>query len=425
MDTIQDHRNFLSPKGLFGKEKFGYLYAIPKFHKSTPKQRFIAGLANCTTTLCSKFLTKILTCVLKSLRDKDDFSILISGVRRFFVVNGYEETAEFLPRIRSIHKSSTWRPLYTGDFSTMYTTIPHSDLIEKLGSCVHEAVAWEATTRGVNEERIRFVIENGEECTYGVRSPRSKDVFSKQTTVCTDTVMELVHFLIKNTFVKNGENLRQQVVGIPMGTNCAPLIANLYLYAYESGFIDRLVKSQGEEAARRFHMTFRLIDDLLSVDNPRFEEFASVPYDPDGTGGIYPSALTLNKTSISDTKVNFVGMTICWPRDENISLDIFDKRAEFPFQVIRYPDMCSVVPTHLPYGSFTGGLHRIYKICNNVTIFLDRCEEFSDTLLKKGCSRRRLWKLFRRFLCLQKPLRWREDVNTLCRRYTKKLYSLQ
>ena len=35
--------------------------------------------------------------------------------------------------------------------------------------------------------------------------------------------------------------------------------------------------------------------------------------------------------------------------------------------------MRSVIPTHRPYGSFTGGLYRIYKICNNVTIFLDRC----------------------------------------------------
>ena len=382
MDIIQEHRNFLSPKGLFGKEKFGYVYAIPKFHKSTPKQRFIAGLANCTTTLCSKTLTKVLTCVLKSLRDKDDFSILLSGVRRFFVVNGFEEPAEFLPRVRSIHNSSKWCPLYTGDFSTMYTTIPHSDLIEKLDSCVNEAVVWEATIRGVDKEKIRFVIEDGE-CTYGVRSPRSKDVFKKQTTVCMDTVKELIQFLVKNTFVKNGGILRQQVVGIPMGTNCAPLLANLYLYAYESTFIDRLVKSQGVEVARHFHMTFRLIDDLLSADNPRFEEFASIPVQADGKGGIYPSALVLNKTSITNTKVNFVGMTISWPRDGNISLDFFDKRAEFPVQVIRYPDLCSVIPTHPPYGSFTGGLHRIYKIRNNVTIFLDRCVEFSDNVLKK------------------------------------------
>ena len=44
-------------------------------------------------------------------------------------------------------------------------------------------------------------------------------------------------------------------------------------------------------------MTFRLIDDLLSVQ-PRFEEFASIPVDPDGKGGIYPSASVLNKTSL-------------------------------------------------------------------------------------------------------------------------------
>jgi hypothetical protein len=47
-----------------------------------------------------------------------------------------------------------------------------------------------------------------------------------------------------NIFVSFGGTLFQQVIGIPMGTNCAPLLANLFLYSYESEFLQKLVKDK-------------------------------------------------------------------------------------------------------------------------------------------------------------------------------------
>jgi hypothetical protein len=44
----------------------------------------------------------------------------------------------------------------------------------------------------------------------------------------------MLEFLIYNIFVSFGGTLFQQVVGIPMGTNCALLLADLFLYSYES-----------------------------------------------------------------------------------------------------------------------------------------------------------------------------------------------
>ena len=46
--------------------------------------------------------------------------------------------------------------------------------------------------------------------------------------------------LIDNIFVKFGGCLSCQVIGIPMGTNCAPLLADLFLYSYESEFLDNI-----------------------------------------------------------------------------------------------------------------------------------------------------------------------------------------
>jgi hypothetical protein len=44
-------------------------------------------------------------------------------------------------------------------------------------------------------------------------------------------------FLIDNIYVVFGDQVFQQLAGIPMGTNCAPLLANLFLYSYEAEFV--------------------------------------------------------------------------------------------------------------------------------------------------------------------------------------------
>jgi hypothetical protein len=64
-----------------------------------------------------------------------------------------------------------------------------------------------------------------------------------------------------------GGTLFQQVVGIPMGTNCAPLLADLFLYSYESEFLQKLVKDKKIHEARTFNFTYRYIDDVLSINN--------------------------------------------------------------------------------------------------------------------------------------------------------------
>ena len=45
-----------------------------------------------------------------------------------------------------------------------------------------------------------------------------------------------------------------------MGTNCAPLLADLYLYSYESEFLQKLVKDKKIHEARAFNFTYRYID---------------------------------------------------------------------------------------------------------------------------------------------------------------------
>jgi hypothetical protein len=120
----------------------------------------------------------------------------------------------------------------------------------------------------------------------------------------------MLEFLIDNIFVSFGGVLFQQVVGIPMGTNCAPLQADLFLYSYESEFLQNLVKDKKIHEARAFNFTYRYIDNVLSINNPRFAEFLSLIYPPEleikETTAIASSASFWTYTSNLTTVVNSV-----------------------------------------------------------------------------------------------------------------------
>ena len=69
-----------------------------------------------------------------------------------------------------------------------------------------------------------------------------------------DDIINMLNFLIDNIFVKFGGQVFQQSVGIPMGTNCAPLLADLFLYSYEAEFVQNLIKNGQKKLAQSFNL---------------------------------------------------------------------------------------------------------------------------------------------------------------------------
>ena len=110
-------------------------------------------------------------------------------------------------------------------------------------------------------------------------------------------------------------------------------------------------------------------------------------------------------------------MDLCIDRDTDIYIYMFDKRDAFPFVVIRYPHMCSVIPTNIPYGVFTGLLYRRYRICSRAEVFIRRAADAAVTLIKQGCAKSRLVSLFRRFLVKRSPIRWTVSLGSLCKQF--------
>jgi hypothetical protein len=233
-------------------------------------------------------------------------------------------------------------------------------------------------------------------------------------------LLQSIAFLVHNVYLVNGGQCWRQCIGVPMGTNCAPPLANIYLYAYESDFIDRLAMTN-PGAARNFHMSFRLIDDVLSADNPCLREYIDKTAED---GGIYPRALTLNETSINAEEVNFLGMKIR-SAGSSFCVDVFDKRSEFPFRVLRYPYTDSLIPTSIPFGVFVSQLHRYYRICTELSDFMRNSLVLFSTLHEQGCSVRRLAKCFHAFVSSRRRLRWKQTVAEICRAFARRCGELR
>ena len=93
-----------------------------------------------------------------------------------------------------------------------------------------------------------------------------------------------------------------------MGTNCAPLVADLFLFCYERDFMMSLSDDKQADVIDAFNTTSRYLDDILNINNVYFDNMVSQ---------IYPSELHLNKTNNSDTEAAFLDLHL------SISNDMF------------------------------------------------------------------------------------------------------
>ena len=84
---------------------------------------------------------------------------------------------------------------------------------------------------------------------------------------------DALYYLLDDIFMRFGSTLYRQIVGIPMGTNCAPPVADLFLLCYENNFMLSLSDNNQADIIEAFNSTSRYLDDLLNIDNPYFEKW--------------------------------------------------------------------------------------------------------------------------------------------------------
>ena len=254
------------------QDRLPTMYWLPKLHKRPYKARFIANSSSCTTTELSKLLTSCLIAVKSHVIKYCEKVYERSGKNLFWSI---KTSGEVLNKLKSRGFRAT--SLSTYDFSTLYTTLPHNLIKEKLINLIEWTFKREGSPYIACNERQAFFT--------------SEDTKRYKLWSC-QNVCEALIYLLDNIYIRFGTKLYRQIVGIPMGTNCAPLVADLFLFCYERNFMTSLSDVKQAEIIEAFKSTSRYLDDLLNIDNPYFEGMVN---------RIYPPELQLNKANTSDT----------------------------------------------------------------------------------------------------------------------------
>ena len=176
-----------------------------------------------------------------------------------------------------------------------------------------------------------------------------------------------------------------QIVGIPMGTDCAPLVA--VLFCYERDFMLSLSDNNQTDIIAAFNSTSRYLDDLLNIDKPYFEQMV---------GQIYPTEPQLNKANSSDTEAPFLDLKLFITNGIDSS-KIYDKRDDFNFEIVNFPFLDGDVPHSLSCEVYISQPFCFASVCSNVDDFNNRNLFLTAKLLKQCYRYHKIRKAFSKF----------------------------
>ena len=312
-----------------------FLYWTAKMHKSPPKFRFItSGTASVLSELSTK-ITKCLKLLLNTARYLDKYRI--KGLdHHIAIIDNRTDVIKFLitsNQMKERHKSiSSW------DFENLYTNIPHQKLKQKIKHFVFKI----------------FELKDAKFITTNSKRAYFTKTRSKVNVSCNNGVLvSWINYIIDNAYISYNGELFRQIIGIPMGTSCAPYLANLFLHVYEYEYLKQLVENDNLDIAKKLQNLYRYQDDCLSLnDSNLFHEHYS---------NIYPKELVLKNTNISRDKSTFLDTIISIYRGK-FTFKMYDKRNDFNFNVVKFPHLHGKIPRIPSYGVFTSQLLRVCDV---------------------------------------------------------------
>ena len=151
-----------------------------------------------------------------------------------------KNSGEILDKLKS--RGFLTSGLSTYDFSTLYSTLPHNLIKEKLTELIEQTF---------NREGSLYLACNDKNAFFTSEQPKRYKLWSCQK------MCDALHYHLDNIFIRFGSKLYRQIVGIPMGTNCAPLVADLFLFCYERDFMLSLSDNNQADIIVAFNSTSR------------------------------------------------------------------------------------------------------------------------------------------------------------------------
>jgi hypothetical protein len=375
---FDDHAEFL--KNNFGikiddsDKHIPYLYWTSKQHKDPFKHRYIAGAYRCTTSSLSKDLAAVLKCVKTYFKNYCGVIKRKSGISRCWSI---DNSTEFVSKVKNVNASS----IYTYDFSTLYTNLPHDDIKESLNKLL---------IKMFNTKKQNHILVNSKRNHATFSDSQSYDNNKQYKRYTLDMVIESLSFILDNTYIQFAGEIYRQIIGIPMGGNACPFIADLYLAWKEFVYVTDLVeKKKNFKLAKSLNNNCRYIDDIITLNIPNFGEIAPAIY----------GNLKLEKSSDSGIRDTFLDLYIRIHKGLLI-IGIYHKVDDFNFDVINFPFPESNISHSEGPKCFYSQLIRFSRLCNNLPDFSNRVRMTYNKLTKRGYDKNELYNRFNLF-CAQ------------------------
>ena len=335
------------------QDKVPTLYWLPKLHKKPYKARFIANSSSCTTTELSKLLTSCLTAVKIHVIKYCEKVYERSFKKLFWSI---KNPGEILDKLKARDFNAT--SLSTYDFSTLYTNLPHNLIKDQFIDLIERTFQREGSPYLACNDRNAFFTSEKKTKKYHAWSCQN--------------VCDALIFLLDNIFIRFGTKLYRQVVGILMDTNCAPLVADLFLFCYErdSDFMMSLSDDKQADVIDAFKTTSRYLDDILNINYVYFDNMVS-------------------QAAILDLHLSIA--------NDIVSTKIYDTRDDLDFQIVNSPFLDGYVPRFTSYGVYISQLIRFARASSYVADFNTCNKLLTQKLLKQGYRYHKLRKTFSKF----------------------------
>ena len=167
--------------------------------------------------------------------------------------------------------------------------------------------------------------------------------------------MKMIDWLINNLYFTFGNLVFKQTIGIPMGTDCAPYLANLMLHQLEFNYMISIM-NKDFTAVQKFKNIYRYIDDISILNDDG--------YFKDHYKDIYGKDLELKLVNKDPKEANILDLTISIT-DNKFSVNLYDKRADYDFTITNFPHKTSNLSINLFHNVIVSQTKRYCKICTN------------------------------------------------------------
>jgi hypothetical protein len=224
--------------------------------------------------------------------------------------------------------------------------------------------------------------------------PSTKDKCSKRIIYPAQNIINILNFVVHNSYVTLGNSVHHQINGIPQGGHSSGFVANLTCHSHERKWVDK------NPFYSLQYCIFRYMDDFGTVNAPYFTNMYKDIYPEETDIRLVPNRVKLKPGRLLECKV--LDILVFVDMAGAVHVTLHNKREDYDFFVNKFPDVDSNACRSQSISSFYGKIVRLFRMNTHHEGFFENVSEVAAYMIKfKRYPKEKLFTAFSRFLDTQ------------------------